>query len=192
MRTKTAQLDREIAEALARKPGRHHATVRARAHSQYPGAEDWDVASDALLAGDASRAAQVVRALHKEPGRAREAGTPVFEEAIGEIAPTLREEFFRQLGVRTAHRHVDAINEAIKGTNPDTLIAAVSAAKKHKAAIKRLGFTGGADSSGVYDPASYELGNLLVKAEEMVRRIKIERKTGRMPKPSRHTAWKLA
>ena len=147
---------------------------------------------DALRAEDPARAAQVVRALRKEPGRAHEAGTPAFDETIEEISPALRDQFFQHLGVRTAHRHVDAINDAINRTkDPDALIAAVHEAQKHKNATKRLGLSGGADSSGAYDPASYVLGNLLVKAEEMVRRIKIERKTGRLPKPSRHTAWKL-
>lgn len=166
--------------------------MRAREFSQYPGAEDWDVAMDALRADDPARAAQVVRALRKVPGRERESGTPAFDETVHEIAPAIRDQFFQRLGVRTAHRHVDAINDAINRTkDPDALIAAVHEAKKHKNAIKRLGFSGGTDSSGFYDPASYDLGNLLVKAEEMVRRIKVERKTGRMPKPSRHTAWKL-
>jgi hypothetical protein len=94
--------------------------------------------------------------------------------------------------VATAAPYVEAINEAIyRSHNPEELISAVSAAKKHVAAMRRIG-SGHIDSSGEFDPALYELMNLLVKANEMVRRIKIKRKTGRLPKPSRHTAWKLS
>jgi phosphoenolpyruvate carboxylase len=94
--------------------------------------------------------------------------------------------------VATAVPHVEAINEAIyRSHDPDELIAAVSAAKKHVAAMRRVG-SGHVDASGAFDPALYELMNLLVKANEMVRRIKIKRKTGRFPKPSPRTAWKLS
>jgi len=84
-----------------------------------------------------------------------------------------------------------AINDALhRSKDPDALVSAVAAAQKHVAAMKRIG-SGHIDASGEFDPAMYELGNLLVKAKEMVRRIKIQRKTGRFPKPSRRTAWKL-
>jgi len=93
--------------------------------------------------------------------------------------------------VATAAPYVEAINEAMYRTkDPDALINAVAAAKKHVAAMRRIG-TGHIDASGAFDPAMYDLANLLVKANEMVRRIKIQRKTGRFPKPSRRTAWKL-
>jgi hypothetical protein len=92
----------------------------------------------------------------------------------------------------TAAPYVEAINEALyRSHNPDKLIAAVSAAKKHVAAMRRIG-SGHIDASGEFDPAMYELMNLLIKANEMVRRIKVQRKTGRLPKPSRRTAWKLS
>lgn len=100
--------------------------------------------------------------------------------------------------VLTAAPHVAAINDAIyRSKDPDALIAAVQAARKHKAAMKRIarkahpGASGHVDSSGEFDSAMYDLANLLVKAEEMVRRTKVQRKTGRFPKPSRRTAWKL-
>lgn len=97
----------------------------------------------------------------------------------------------KEIAVHTAGKYVDAINDAIYRTkDPEALIAAVAAAQKHAAAMKRIG-SGHIDSGGAFDPALYELGNLLVKAKEMVRRIKIQRKTGRFPKPSRRTAWKL-
>jgi hypothetical protein len=93
--------------------------------------------------------------------------------------------------VATALPHVESINEALYRTHdPEALIAAVGAAKKHVAAMRRIG-SGHIDASGGFDPAMYELMNLLVKANEVVRRIKIKRKTGRFPKPSRRTAWKL-
>lgn len=96
--------------------------------------------------------------------------------------------------VLTAAPYVEAINEAIyRSKDPDALVAAVAAAKKHASAMKRVaGPRGGyVDSSGQYDPSMYDLANLLVKASEMVRRIKIQKKTGRFPTPSRRSAWKL-
>jgi len=93
--------------------------------------------------------------------------------------------------VATAAPHVEAINAALYSTrDPDALITAVEAAKEHVAAMRRIG-SGHIDASGKFDPAMYDLWNLLVKANEMVRRIKIQRKTGRFPRPSRRTAWKL-
>ena len=93
--------------------------------------------------------------------------------------------------IATAAPYVEAINEALYHTrDPDALITAVNAAKKHVAAMRRIG-SGHIDASGAFDPALYDLQNLLVKANEMVRRTKIKRKTGRFPKPSRRTAWKL-
>lgn len=93
--------------------------------------------------------------------------------------------------VANASPYVEAINDAMyRSKDPDALIAAVAAAKKHVAAMKRIG-SGHIDASGAFDPAMYDLANLLVKANEMVRRIKIQKKTGRFPKPSRRTAWKL-
>ena len=93
--------------------------------------------------------------------------------------------------VATGAPYVEAINDAIyRSHNSDQLLAAVGSANKHVSAMRRIG-SGHIDASGSFDPAMYELMNLLVKANEMVRRIKIRRKTGRSPKPSRRTAWKL-
>jgi hypothetical protein len=92
--------------------------------------------------------------------------------------------------IATAAPHVEAIKDAIyRSKDPDALVAAVRAAQKHVAAMKRIG-SGHIDASGQFDPAMYELGNLLVAAKEMVRRIKIQRKTGRFPKATGRTAWK--
>lgn len=109
-----------------------------------------------------------------------------------EIAAALaRKKDPRHATVATAVPHVAAINDAIYRTkDPDALVAAVAAAQKHVAAMRRIR-SGHIDASGEFDPAMYDLSNLLVKAKEMVRRIKIQRKTGRFPKPSRRTAWKL-
>jgi len=118
-----------------------------------------------------------------------------------EIAAALaRKKDSHHATIATAVPHLDAIRNAIYRTkDPDDLIAAVRAAEEHVAAMKRLarkspnhpGASYSIDSSGEFDPAMYDLGNDLVRAKEMVRRIKIERKTGRFPKPSRRTAWKL-
>ena len=99
--------------------------------------------------------------------------------------------------VITAEPHVEAIYDAIyRSKDPDALIVAVREAKKHVAAMRKIALKkhpggGYVDSSGEFDPKLHELANLLVRANEMVRRIKIQRKTGRLPKPSRRTAWKL-
>src|SRR5574341_319098 len=174
-------------------PRRHHATARARSFSQYPGAEDWDVAMDALLADDPKRAAEVVRAIRKEPGRAQESGSPAFEETLREVPSDVREKFFAHLDVRTAHRHVDAIKGAIYRTkDPDALVAAVREATKHVNAMQRLGrrsasgpgYSYEIDSSGAYDPAMSELGNLLVDAKQYVANIKKQGKATTRARPS--------
>lgn len=114
-----------------------------------------------------------------------------------EIAQTLGRKRSGHATVLTAKPYVDAIHDAIyRSKDPDALITAVRAAQKHKAAMKRIALKkhpggGYVDSSGEFDPALHDLANLLVRANEMVRRIKIQRKTGRFPKPSRRTAWKL-
>jgi hypothetical protein len=124
-----------------------------------------------------------------------------------EIAQTLgRKQSGHHATVLTAAPYVDAIQAAIYRTkDPDALITAVREANKHVAAMKRLArklfrakhpgskLSGsyGINSSGEFDPAMNDLGNELVRAKELVRRIKIQRKTGRFPKPSRSTAWKL-
>ena len=126
--------------------------------------------------------------------------TKSFARLDREIAEALTRSPRHHATVATAAPHVTAIYDAIHRTkDPDALIAAVAAAQKHVAAMKRIarkppkhpGSSAQVDMRGEYDPAMYELVNLLVKAKEMVRRIKIERKTGRFPKPSRRTAWKL-
>jgi hypothetical protein len=183
MAKRGAQLDREIAAALRRPRSRiSHATARS---------DMWDVAMDAILADDPASAARIVRdigpdAAHDPPDR--------FWQALKKSPSDVRWNFEDHLGVRTAGRYVEAINDAIyRSLDPDALIAAVKAAKQHQKAMRRLAGPsgGGVDSSGAFDPTFYELSNLLIKAEEMVRRIKIQRRTGRSPKPSRRTAWKL-
>ncbi|HSX22837.1 MAG TPA: hypothetical protein VLE97_08710 [Gaiellaceae bacterium] len=128
-----------------------------------------------------------------------------------EIAQALRQKRSSRhhATVLTAAPHVEAIKDAIYRTkDPEALVAAVKAANQHRANMRRLArrkfvadnpeykdrpglrYSAQTDSSGEYDPAMYELGNLLVAANEMVRRIKIKKKTGRFPKVDSRTAWK--
>lgn len=92
-----------------------------------------------------------------------------------------------------AQPFLDALRDAIhRSKDSDVLIAATKAANAHMTAMRKISKGGGyVDSAGGFDPAAYDLGNLLVKANEMVRRIKIQRKTGKFPKPRSSTAWKL-
>jgi len=200
-----AQLDREIAQALAapRRPGRHHATRFGQPYD-----DAWDVALDAVLTHDPKKAALIVEDIRRQHG-SYDPSTE-FERALAKAPADERREFEDYRGVQSAARHVEAINDAIyRSKDPDALIAAVKGAHKHVAAMKRLahklfvaehpeyrdrpgplGFYG-IDSRGDFDPAMGDLGNLLVKADEMVRRIKLQRKTGGRHKPSSRTAWKL-
>ena len=95
--------------------------------------------------------------------------------------------------VRTAAPHVDAIYHALyQSKDPDALIAAVRAAQKHAAAMKRVtkGRGGHVDSRGEFDAKMYELANLLVAAKQRVKNIKTSRRTGRYPKATSRTAWR--
>jgi hypothetical protein len=107
--------------------------------------------------------------------------------------------------VLTAAPYVEALHDAIYRTkDPDALIVAVREAQEHVAAMKRLArklfrathpgskLSGSymIDASGEFDPKMGDLGNLLVAAKEMVRRTKIQRKTGRFPKATSATAWR--
>jgi hypothetical protein len=87
-RTKSpAQLDREIAEALARShPQRrwHHATMEG---SGSEGSGAWDVAMDAILENNPSKAAQVVKQIYAEHGRST-SPTSGFSRAVAERAST--------------------------------------------------------------------------------------------------------
>ena len=82
-----AQLEREIAAALARKPSarlrRHHATVR----------DDWDVAMDAILEHDPKRAAQIVRAIRAEHG-ATVSEPAAFSNAVSAAPDKVQNKFF--------------------------------------------------------------------------------------------------
>lgn len=171
MPKRRARLDREIAEALRRlRPRIGHATARS---------DMWDVAMDAILAHDPASAARVVKeigpdAMNDSPER--------FQRTLEKAPFDVRWKFEDHLGARTSSRYIEAIYDAIyQSKDPDALIAAVKAAKAHVRATPPAAF----------DPARYDLRNLLVKAEEMVRRIKIQKRTGRSPKPSARTAWKL-
>ncbi len=174
----TAQLDREIAQSLANKrPGRHHAT-----RYRMPTDDAWDVALDAILEHDPKRAAQIVKDIRAKHGSYEPSDE--FEKALDKVPSSVRQQFEDHVGLRTAARHVDAIKDAIYRTkDEDALIDAVREAKKHRAWARRT-----VDRD--FDPKLYDLGNLLVAAEELVRRIKIQRKTGRLPKVTSRTAWR--
>jgi hypothetical protein len=98
MAKRAAQLDREIAAALTRKPSRrHHATLRAASE------DDWDVAMDAILQGDIPRAALVAYNTTKAHGRA---APPRFLKALHEAPADVRwkfEEQFAKLEGRSVH-----------------------------------------------------------------------------------------
>ena len=93
-----AQLDRDIAHALAQKrraqsTNRHHATVR----------DEWDVAMDALLERDAERAAEIVasiRQANKLPPYAAIStdATPEFVRALEKTSSVdVRDRFYETL-----------------------------------------------------------------------------------------------
>jgi hypothetical protein len=80
-----AQLDREIAGALARKPSsRHHARLKVSGDA-------WDVVMDALLEHDPEKAAQIWRDLQKEHGYVK-ASTP-FLKALHGVPDDVRAKF---------------------------------------------------------------------------------------------------
>lgn len=79
----TAQLDREITDALRSRPRRHHATM----------SDSWDVAMDALLEHDPRRAAQIVRQIREEHG-VRVLEPPKFSEAVRDAPVEVRQKLF--------------------------------------------------------------------------------------------------
>jgi len=197
-----AQLDREIAKALARpkslrvafrKSRRGHATVAWEPRDE--SGDAWDVARDAILEHDTKRAADIWRSIRKEYG-VEATRPPSFDKALAEVPADVRQRFEDAIGVQTAAKHVKAILDAIyRSKDPDALLTAVSAATKHVTAMKRVARKFGGvsrllDSSGAFDPQMSDLNNMLVGAKEMVRRIKIQRKTGRLPKATSRTAWR--
>jgi hypothetical protein len=169
-RSHAAKLDRDIAEVL-KKPKRAHATVSERWE---PFAKpDWSVVLDMLQEHKPDKAAVVWRAIHKEdPGAPR---PDSFARAFRKLDPDVKWKF-EDLTARTGERYVEAINNAIyRDKDPDALIEAVKAAKKHVTATKKLG-SGFRDTSGSYDDSRYTLQNLLVDAEKSVKHIKKQRK----------------
>lgn len=96
-RKSPAQLNREIAEALARrppvKPRRHHASVQVVSP-----ADTWDVAMDALLEHDPARAAEIVNRLKTEHGLSTEM-TPAFSKALGTVPKAVRAKFENASGI---------------------------------------------------------------------------------------------
>lgn len=87
-KSRSQQLDREIAAALRRTP-QHHATKQA-------GADDWDVAMDALLEHDPEKAARIVRAIREEHGALVNAPDE-FSHAVRDLPQKVRDRFFKLL-----------------------------------------------------------------------------------------------
>ena len=85
-KTSTAQLDREIAAALAQKShsGRHHARLKLSGDA-------WDVVMDALLEHDPEKAAQIWRDLQKKHGYVK-ASAP-FLKALHAVPDAVRAKF---------------------------------------------------------------------------------------------------
>lgn len=94
------QLDREIAEVLARRPVRTNRS-RSRATMQTiqidKPSDAWDVAMDALLEHDAARAADLVVDIKKEHGI--ETMTPAFEKTLAKVPASVRTRFEQWAGV---------------------------------------------------------------------------------------------
>ena len=90
-----AQLNREIAEALAKAPARSHFGRRGRGHhvSRATAADDWDVAMDAILEHDPSRASQIVRKLRDEHGAAV-SESDAFTAALESVPLKVKNKFF--------------------------------------------------------------------------------------------------
>lgn len=84
-----AQLNREIAEALAKAPKRS----RSRHVSRGVAADDWDVAMDAILEHDPKRASQIVRKLRDEHGAAV-SESDAFTAALESVPLKVRNKFF--------------------------------------------------------------------------------------------------
>lgn len=85
-----AQLNREIAEALAKAPKRkrgHHV-------SRGVAADDWDVAMDALIERDPKRAAEIVRKIREEHGATVNA-TEAFSDTVRATPQRVRDRFFK-------------------------------------------------------------------------------------------------
>lgn len=112
------QLQREIDAALARSKvpssqptKRHHATKREA------GADDWDVAMDAILENDAKRAAKIVHKIHEDHGAASE--TPEFSRALGATSDKVRKKFRELTEDVTSTTRYRLINYDVWGNEND-------------------------------------------------------------------------
>jgi len=171
-RSRAAKLDREIAAVLRKSS---HATV---AEPWEPfNLPDWPVILDALQEHNPKKAAMVWQALQREEG-----GAPRPDSFIRKfrVLPKDIRWQFEDLTARTADRYLEALHAARHETkDPDALIEAVKAAKKHVAATKRVRPNGFVDTRGAFDPSMQELRNLLATEEKAVKYIKQQRKKSR-------------
>ena len=153
--------------AGAARRGRSHSTISDRARWLEGDPASWPVAMDAILSEQPEKAAEITRALKKEFGSQIDP-PPKFHHALLDVPFDVQARYFAALGpLGTAHKHVVAIERAIhREKDPDALIAAVRVANAFR---KRK-------DKGDYDPKDYELGNLLVDANERVANIKKAKK----------------
>lgn len=104
----------------------------------------------------------------------------------------------------TAQPYLDGLIQAIRNyrastsederaRNEEVVISAAQNGQKYVNASRRINkaILARGEILDRFDPAIHELMNMLVGAKELVRRIKIKRKTGQYPKTTRETDWKM-
>lgn len=108
-----AQLQREIDDVLTRSKRVRHATMRET------GADDWDVAMDAILEGDAKRAADVVHAMLHVDVNLANSETPEFSRALGAAPDKVRKKFRKLTVDVTSTTRYRLINYDVWGNEKD-------------------------------------------------------------------------
>ena len=106
---KPAQLQREIDSVLARSK---HAIKRE------VGADDWDVAMDAIIEGDPKRAATIVKKIIEEHGTTV-SETPEFRRALRAAPDRVRKEFRKLTEDETEFTRYQLINYDVWGNERD-------------------------------------------------------------------------
>ena len=136
-RKSKAQLDREIAQALAKKPmrkHRHHATRRDDT------SDDWDVVMDAIMEENPKKAAKIAHNLRHEHGRVSipdeisdalmKSGTEVwldFERYSSELEaekPAPKEHYYRDFTLRILQPDKKVVETYFRASRPMSLEAA--------------------------------------------------------------------
>lgn len=121
-KSRAQQLDHEIAAALRRSPRRHH-----HATTRQAGADDWDVAMDAIFEGDPKRAAQIARRIREE--HPTKSATQEFSDALREAPQKVRDKFFELTesneGLDFSDYEIGQMFEQRQGSSAESLIKAV-------------------------------------------------------------------